>query len=72
MPGAVPRTSTLGLTNTTLKYGLEIASKGLERACLESEPLKKGLNVYKGNCTYKAVADTFGIEYVPAEKVLQP
>jgi alanine dehydrogenase len=71
MPGAVPRTSTLGLTNTTLKYGLQIADRGVESACLENPEIKKGLNAYLGHCTYKAVADTFGMAYIPAEDVIK-
>lgn len=70
MPGAVARTSTLALTSTTLKYGLMLADKGLETACKESEELKLGLNVYDGKVVYKEVAEAFGIEYTPAERVL--
>ena len=70
MPGAVPRTSTLALTNATLKYGVELANKGLEKACKENNTLLTGLNVYEGKITFKAVADAFGMEYVPAEQVI--
>jgi len=63
MPGAVPYTSTMALTNATLKFGLMIADNGLEKACNMNEGLKKGVNVYKGDCTYKSVADCFGIDY---------
>jgi len=61
MPGAVPRTSTYALTNVTLGYGLAIADKGLERAIDEDAALKKGLNVYQGHVTYKAVAEAWGM-----------
>lgn len=64
MPGAVPRTSTLALTGATLPYALKIANMGAEAACKADPALMKGLNVYKGNVTYKAVADDQGLEYV--------
>ncbi|MDR0910497.1 MAG: alanine dehydrogenase [Spirochaetaceae bacterium] len=70
MPGAVARTSTLALTGTTLNYGLMIADKGAEAACKASPIIMKGLNVYKGHCTYKDVASAHGLEYMPAEKVI--
>lgn len=70
MPGAVARTSTLALTNSTLRHGLQLATKGVEKACSESNILLKGLNIYDGKCTFKGVADAFGLEYVPAEKVI--
>ncbi|MCL2610963.1 MAG: alanine dehydrogenase [Defluviitaleaceae bacterium] len=63
MPGAVPRTSTYGLTNSTLKDGLAIANKGLEKALRDNHHLMEGLNTYMGHVTYKAVADEFGLEY---------
>jgi len=63
MPGAVPRTSTFALTNATLPYGLQIANKGAEKAMKENPALMKGLNVYKGNLTYKSVADAQGLTY---------
>lgn len=61
MPGAVPRTSTLALEAATLPYGLQLADKGLEKAVIESAPLKKGLNVYNGHMTCKAAADSLGL-----------
>ena len=64
MPGAVPRTSTLALTGATLPYALKIANMGAEAACKADSALMKGLNVYKGYVTYKAVADDQGLEYV--------
>ncbi len=64
IPGAVPRTSTLALTNATLKYALEIANKGYEKALKEDKALMKGLNVYFGKVTYKGVSDALGYKYV--------
>ena len=64
MPGAVPRTSTLALTNATLPYTLELANKGWARALAESPALLKGLNMSRGNVTYRAVADSFGLPFV--------
>lgn len=61
MPGAVPRTSTYALTNVTLKYGLDIAGKGLVAAMAADPALKRGLNVYDGRVTYKAVAEALGM-----------
>jgi len=58
MPGAVPRTSTLALTGATLPYALRIANMGAEAACKADPALMRGLNVYKGNLTAKAVADS--------------
>jgi alanine dehydrogenase len=57
MPGAVPRTSTIALTNATLKYGLEIAANGLEKACQANDVLYSGVNTYGGMLTCKNVAD---------------
>jgi alanine dehydrogenase len=71
MPGAVPRTSTLALTNTTLSYGLEIADKGLEQACIDDPLLAKGVNTYGGACTYEAVAVALGLKYVPLDKAMK-
>jgi len=59
MPGAVPNTSTIALTNATLPYALKIANQGLDAALADSEPLKKGLNTFNGEITCKAVADTY-------------
>jgi len=61
MPGAVPRTSTIALTNVTLTYGLAIANKGLKRAVAEDPALRKGLNLVGGQVCYPAVADAFGL-----------
>lgn len=70
MPGAVPCTSTIALTNSTLPYALELADKGWERACNENEELKKGLNVVNGDVVYKGVAEAFNLEYTDVEDVL--
>jgi alanine dehydrogenase len=61
MPGAVPYTSTLALTNATLPYVLQLANKGWKRACTENEELKKGLNVVNGAVVYKGVADAWNL-----------
>jgi alanine dehydrogenase len=63
IPGAVPRTATLGLTNVTLPYVLKIANKGFIKAIQEDEALLKGVNTMNGHVTYKAVADAHNIEY---------
>lgn len=68
MPGGVPRTSTLALTNATLPYALQLANKGWKRALQENPALLKGLNITDGRVTYRAVAESFGLEYTdPAE-----
>lgn len=71
MPGAVPRTSTLALTNVTVPYALQIANKGVYRAVKENAALKQGVNTAKGEITYEAVARDLGYTYVPAETVLE-
>ena len=61
MPGAVPRTSTLALTNATHAYGLKIADQGVD-ALLKGDPFfRKGINIYRGSCTYDQVAQQFGL-----------
>lgn len=70
MPGAVPRTSTLALTNATLPYVLELANKGTHRALAENTSLEKGLNVAQGFVTYEAVARDLGYTYKSVEDVL--
>jgi len=70
MPGAVPNTSTIGLTNVTLPFAIQIADKGWMKALKENNELIKGLNIADGNITYKDVADAFDREYVPAQKIL--
>lgn len=63
MPGAVPRTSTIALTNATLSCGLLIAENGLEAACRKDERVYSAVNTYDGKLTYKNVADSFKMEY---------
>ncbi|HEC2156775.1 TPA: alanine dehydrogenase [Staphylococcus delphini] len=70
MPGAVPRTSTIGLNNATLPYALQLANKGYQRALTENVPLSHGLNVFNGYVTNKAVAEAFNYEYTPVTQVL--
>lgn len=70
MPGAVPYTSTLALTNATIKYALDIANKGVKKAASEDEALAKGINTIDGKLTFKAVADTFKLKYTPLEQVI--
>lgn len=70
MPGAVPKTSTLALTNATLPYAAEIADKGWQRAMKENSEIKKGANVIQGRITFRAVADAFGAPYVPVDELL--
>ncbi|WP_162341710.1 alanine dehydrogenase [Cyclobacterium salsum] len=65
MPGAVPYTSTLALTNATLPYVLELADNGWEHSCIRFPELKSGLNIIKGDVVYQAVAETFDLPYVP-------
>jgi alanine dehydrogenase len=69
MPGAVPKTSTLALTNATLPYAVEIANKGWERAVKENPEIKPGANVVKGRITYRGVAEAFDLEYTPIENL---
>ncbi|EZP75390.1 alanine dehydrogenase [Parageobacillus genomosp. 1] len=70
MPGAVPRTSTLALTNVTLPYALQIANKGVHQAIADNHALKLGVNVANGEITYEAVARDLGYNYVPVEEAL--
>jgi alanine dehydrogenase len=70
MPGAVPYTSTLALTNATLPYALQLANKGWKKACAENEELKKGLNIANGKILYKGVADAWNLPYEEVETVL--
>jgi alanine dehydrogenase len=67
MPGAVPRTSTLALSNATLPYVLRLARLGAEEAMAEDPGLMKGLNTYQGQVTYQAVAEAFGLPYAAYE-----
>ncbi len=67
IPGAVPYTSTLALTNATLPYAIQLANKGWRQACKDNAELAKGLNVVEGKVVYKSVADAWGLEYEPIE-----
>lgn len=71
MPGAVPRTSTIALTNVTMTYALQIANKGVKNAILSNPALKLGLNTANGGITYEAVAKDLGYDYTPAEEALE-
>ena len=70
MPGAVPYTSTIALTNATLPYALQLANKGWKQACMDNHSLRLGLNVVKGKVVYKAVAEAFDLPYTELERVL--
>ena len=70
MPGAVPYTSTLALTNATLPYAIQLANKGWKKACQENEELKLGLNVINGKIVYKGVSDAFGYSYTDVSEFL--
>ena len=72
MPGAVPRTSTYALNNVTLPFGLALADKGYKAALAENPNFLQGLNVYKGQVTYEAVARDLGYDYVaPADALFR-
>ena len=70
MPGAVPRTSTLALSNVTLPYVLALAKKGFKQACHDNPALAKGVNTVQGHITYKAVAEALGYEYKALEELM--
>lgn len=70
MPGAVPYTSTLALTNATLPYALQLANKGWKEACKNNAELLLGLNVVDGKVVYKGVSEAFNLPYTPVEQVL--
>ncbi|MHA4409838.1 alanine dehydrogenase [Bacillus cereus] len=71
MPGAVPRTSTLALTNVTVPYAVQIANKGYKDACLGNTALLKGINTLDGYVTFKAVAEAHGLQYADAKELLE-
>lgn len=70
MPGAVPYTSTLALTNATLPYALQLANMGWKTACEKNVELRKGLNVANGKVIYKGVAEAWGLPYQEVETIL--
>lgn len=72
MPGAVPYTSTLALTNATLPYAVKLANQGWRVACLLNDDLRLGLNVVNGEVVYKGVADAWDLPLVSVESVLEP
>jgi len=69
MPGAVPRTSTFALTNAALPYVVKLANLGI-KALKQDQGLAKGVNVFKGQITYKSVADAAGMDFAPLERLL--
>jgi alanine dehydrogenase len=71
MPGAVPKTSTLALTNATLPYAIEIANKGWEIAFKNNPEIRLGANIVKGKVTYKGVAEAFDLEFTPLDSILK-
>ncbi len=70
MPGAVPYTSTIALTNSTLPYAVQLANKGWEKACADNRELRLGLNVVGGEIVYKAVSEAFNLPYKPLDQFL--
>ena len=70
MPGAVPHTSTLALTNVTLPYLLDLADKGWVRAVREDQALARGVNLVEGRLTYEAVAEAHNLPYIPLAEAL--
>ncbi|CAG35273.1 alanine dehydrogenase [Desulfotalea psychrophila] len=70
IPGAVPLTSTMALTNATLPFAVQLANKGWKKACQDNRALALGLNVHEGKLTFKAVCDAFDMPYTPVEEVL--
>jgi len=68
IPGAVPRTSTIGLTNVTVPYAIQLATKGYQQAALDNPALLKGINTLDGYVTHQGVAEAHGLEYKPAEQ----
>ncbi|MFO7258538.1 MAG: alanine dehydrogenase [Bacteroidota bacterium] len=70
MPGAVPHTSTLALTNATLPYAVKLANYGWVNACRDNDDLKRGLNIIRGDVVYPAVAEAFNLAYTPIDKYI--
>ena len=70
MPGAVARTATQALVNTTLSYGLRLAADGVEKACAADPGLLLGLNCYDGHCTFPGVAEALNLEYVDPKTLI--
>jgi alanine dehydrogenase len=72
MPGAVPRTATIALTNATLKYGLQIAGKGLKGACRDNPSIYSAINTCAGKCTCENVCIGFNLPYTPISASTPP
>ena len=70
MPGAVPRTSTLALNKATLPFLVKLANQGYQKALSEDKNFLEGLNILKGQVTYKAVADVFGHKFIPPTEAI--
>lgn len=70
MPGAVPRTSTIALTNATLRYGLQIANAGIQAACANNDVIYSGINTYAGKLTCENVAEAFALPYTNIKDLL--
>jgi alanine dehydrogenase len=70
MPGAVPYTSTLALTNATLPYAIQLADKGWKKAAQQNQELISGLNIINGDIVFEGVAQAFDAVYVPVDKYL--
>jgi alanine dehydrogenase len=71
MPGAVPLTSTMALTNATLPYAVKLANQGWKQAAADDEGIKDGLNVVAGKVCYAGVAEAFDLEYIPVDDILK-
>jgi alanine dehydrogenase len=70
MPGAVPLTSTMALTNATLPYAVAIADQGWRQAAAADANIREGINIACGKVTYRGVAEAFGLDYTPVEELL--
>jgi alanine dehydrogenase len=70
MPGAVPYTSTLALTNSTLPYAIQLANQGWKKACIANEELRKGLNIVNGKVVFKGVSEAWNMPYTEVSEVL--
>jgi alanine dehydrogenase len=70
IPGAVPNTSTIALTNATLRYVVALADKGWQHACCDDASLARGVNMVDGKCTYEAVAKVWGIPYASLDSIV--
>lgn len=70
MPGAVPRTSTIALTNATLPYAISLAANGWKKACTNDKALRKGLNIVNGKVVYRGVSEAWGLPYCQVDEVL--